>query len=441
MRVAICSVGSELLSGDVADTNAAWMAQRILESGCAMAATLIMGDDRRQLVEAFRWLADRADVLVIGGGLGPTADDLTRDAVADFAGVALERRSELTDHLDDVYRRLERDMPPDALHQADIPATAQFHAPEGTAAGFSLDVDHAGRSVRVHVLPGVPWEYRGLAEHVVLPDLVERSGGEARITRTLHVAGLGESGVGQLLRPMADRLEAARERPADPEHGIELGFLANAGEVLVKVSATGSSPGAARDRAAPVVDEASALLGDAVTSVDERRLEDEVAQLLETLGATVGTAEGATAGRLAASLSSVTGAASYLRGGYVTYSDETLEELLGTEAGLVSGHGPVSRPVVEAMARAAQQRCRADFGVAVAAVAEEAEVKQDGASLGTAIWAIADPDGSVEVAERHIPASDRDIIQVRGAAFALESLRRHLVARAGAGEPVAQVTP
>ena len=125
----------------------------------------------------------------------------------------------------------------------------------------------------------------------------------------------------------------------------------------------------------------------------------------------------------------------------VAYTDETLQDLLGVEADLVSRHGAVSGPVVEAMARAARQRCRSDFAVAIAAVIDGSGVTETGPSVGTAIWAIADPDGSIQVAERLIPASDREIIQVRGAAFALESLRRHLVAQLGAGAPVAQVTP
>lgn len=437
MRVAICSVGSELLSGDVVDTNAAWMARRVLESGCTMAGTMIVGDDRARMIAALRWLADRADAIVVGGGLGPTADDITRDVIAELADVELERRSDLVAHLDAVYARLERDMPVDALRQADVPAGAEVHAPEGTAAGFSLDLDHDGRRVRVHVLPGVPWEYQELADRAVLPDLVRRSGGRARITRTLHVAGLGESGVGEALRPISDRLEAARERPTDPDHGIELGFLANAGEVLVRVTAHGASPQAARRRAAPVVDEAARLLGEAVTSVDERTLEDEVAHLLVDLDATVATAEAFTAGRIAAALSSVPTSTAHLLGGLVAHTPGMLVELLDVDSGQLERHGAVSREVVTAMARSARRRCGADYAVAAVAVTE-AETAHP---VGTAVWAVAAPDGVVHVEERFIPASDRATIQTRGAAFALESLRRHLLAARRPGRPSVGVTP
>lgn len=438
MRVGICSVGAELLSGEVVDTNASWLSGRVHESGCRVTATLIIGDDREELVDAFMWLARRCDVLVVGGGLGPTADDLTRDAVADLAGVQLERRRELTDHLDAVYERLERDMPANALRQADIPDGAQVHPPEGTAAGFSLDVEVEGAPLRIHVLPGVPWEYKGLAERVVLPELVERSGGVARITRVLHIAGLGESGVGEALTEVSARLDAALRDPSDPEHGIELAYLANAGEVLVKVTATGASPKAAEDRAAPIVEEAAGLLGDAVTSIDERRLEDELGRLLIELGATVATAEGFTAGRVAAALSSVPGSEQYLRGGFVAYGPQGPVDLLDIDDEVAAEAGGVGRALAEAMARAAQQRCGADLAVATVGVTDGEDDAEP--PVGTAVWAIALPDGTVEVEERYIPAGDRDIIQVRGAAFALESLRRHLVAQGKAGT-VVRVTP
>lgn len=439
MRVAICSVGSELLSGDVVDTNAPWLARRVLESGCTMAATMIVGDDRDRMVGALRWLADDADAIVVGGGLGPTTDDVTRYAIADFAGVELDRRKALVAHLDGVYERLDRAMPVDALRQADVPRGAEVHDPDGTAAGFSLDVAHDGRTVRVYVLPGVPWEYIGLADRVVLPDLVQRSGGQARVTRTLHVAGLGESGVDEALRPMSDRLVAARRRPDDPEHGIELGFLANAGEVLVRVTAPGSSPRAARERVAPLVDEAARLLGVAVTSIDERTLEDEVAQLLVDLGATVATAEQFTAGRIASALSSASTAPAYLRGGLIAHSPRMLTELFGISPDDLDRLGAVSRDVVAVMAEEARRRCGVDYAVAAVGITDAPA----GAAhpVGTTIWAVIGPDNIVHVEERFIPAADRATVQTRGAAFALESLRRRLLTARHPDRPAAEITP
>lgn len=439
LRVGVCSVGAELLSGEIADGNASWLLGAVVETGATTSGVVMVGDDRDEILAALRWLTDRSDVLVVGGGLGPTADDLTRYAVADFAGVGLERRQELVDHLDRVYARLERVMPQDALRQADIPVGGTFHDPQGTAAGFSLDVRVDDRSVRVHVLPGVPWEYRGIAEGVILPELTRGSGGIARVTRTLHIAGLGESGVGEALRHVSDRLDAARADVHDPEHGIELGYLARSGEVLVKVTATGADPTVARDRASGVVEECAAILGDAVTSIDERRLEDEVALLLERAGATVATAESFTAGRIAASLSSPEGAAAFLRGGVVAYSTEMLTALAEVDATVVAG-GDHSDAVLTAMARNVRRRAGSDYGIAAVGVADEADATPE-LPVGSAAWAIVGPDSAPVIERRFIPAADRDIIQTRGAAFVLEAFRRLLVARRDAREDVRPVAP
>ncbi len=424
MRVGICSVGSELLSGDVPDTNAAWLAQRVLESGCALSFTVIVGDDREAIVDALRWLAGRSDVIIVGGGLGPTTDDLTRYAVADFAGAALRRDADLVSHLERVYGRLERAAPPESLRQADVPAVADIHEPKGTAAGFSLWARHDGRALRLHVLPGVPWEYRELAERAVLPDLVRQSGGRARVTRTLHIAGMGESAVAEALRGVTDRLTGSGEPRPEAEPGIDLAFLATDDEVLVKVIATGASPQAARDRAAPIVAEAAGLLGEAVTSVDESTLQHEIVRLLGMLGLTVATAETSTGGRIVSALSSVPGSAAHLRGGVVASAPESLPSLLGIGEERAGGVPAAGEDVVEAMALEIRSRCSADVGMASTAVVDTGA--GDGSPAVTAIWGVTMPDGSVQVGRSFVPAADPDVIQARSASLALESLRRHL---------------
>jgi nicotinamide-nucleotide amidase len=394
VRVAVCSVGAELLTGEIADTNAVWTAGRVLETGCRMTAFLAVGDDRDEIVQGLEWLADRADVILVGGGLGPTSDDLTRYAVADFAGVGLERRTELVAHLDAVYVRLDRPMPSDALRQADIPTGGDVHEPLGSAAGFVVDAARDGRTVRVHALPGVPWEYRGIADRDVLPDLVRRSGGEARVTRTLHVAGAGESWIDDALRDLTDRLATADD--------VELGYRAKSDEVQVRITATGPDPTVARERATAVLEEASDRLGPAVTSVDGRRLEELVAVALRAGGHTIAVAETLTAGRVCAALSTPPAAFDYLRGG------------------LVAADGAAS---AAELARTVRDRYDADIGLAVTGAAPG---DTDGpAEPGTVAWAIVGPGAAVHREQTHI-VGDRAIVQARGAAFALESLRQRL---------------
>jgi nicotinamide-nucleotide amidase len=405
VRVAICSVGSELLSGEIADTNASWLVRRVVEAGCRTTAIVAVGDDRAEIVQGLEWLAERADVIVVGGGLGPTSDDLTRDAIADFAEVPLEPRPELVDHLTEVYTRLGRPIPPEALAQADIPAGGVVHRPLGSAAGFVVDADRAGRPVRVHALPGVPWEYEGIADRDVLPDLVRRSDGVARVTRTLHVAGSGESWIGNRLRDLTDRLEGSGD--------VELGYRAKSDEVQVRITATGTTPTAARARATVILDEAADLLGEAVTSVDGRQLEEIVVSLLRARGHSIAVSETFTSGRLSAALSATPAGLDSLRGGLV-------------DPRRADGAGADETSLAKHLADEARDRFDADIGVAVTGAAPGDSDARDRA--GTVAWAIAGPGDARHHKQTHI-VGDRAIVQARGVAFVLEDLRRHLASR------------
>lgn len=425
MRVAICSVGSELVSGEVADTNAAWLAQRVHECGCRVVAHLVTGDDRAGIVDMLAFLAKRADAIVIGGGLGPTSDDVTRHAVAYFAGLDLERRPELVEALERSYLRLGRPITPSVLTQADIPVAGRVYPALGTAAGFALDVARSDRRTTVHVLPGVPWEYRGMAEHDVLPDLVTRSGGRARVVRTLHIAGMGESSVGAALEHIGDRLAAANARPDDPEYDIELSFLADPEDVRVRVSAVGPDPVNARRRAEPVVDEVAGILGDAVTSIDDRRIEDEVVRLLAVKGLSVSTAEALTGGRVATLLGTPVAGAAHLRGGLVVGTSSAWADLLGPATGAIDQSGVASRALVEAMAEAARRRFGSDLAVATAGVAGPMSASGEPA-VGTALWSVSMAGGPCRTEEVSI-RGDRHLIQSRAAAMAVAALRRALL--------------
>lgn len=420
VRVGVCSVGAELLSGEIADTNAAWLLQRVEETGAAAAVTLMVGDALDEIMSALQWLSERADVIIVSGGLGPTSDDLTRYAVAAFAGVAVERREELVQHLDARYRSVGRPLTEDALRQAEIPEGAEHHAPLGTAAGFSMSVeapilegDITGcptRTVLLHVLPGVPWEFKGSVEAHVLPGLTAAAGGVAKVTRTAHIAGMGESSIATTLRPISDRIVAAQGSAADPEQGIGIAFLARSDEVLVKVAATGSSPTDARERASRVFDECLRSLGAAVTSIDDRRVEDEVVDLLVELDRSVATVEGVTAGRVAGLLTTPEDPDEHFRGGQLV--PDRLDRL--------------ERTSLSADARRIIAETGADYAVVTAGVIEPRLGTVD-RPVGSIAWLISGPDGLIEFEERTIPALDREILRARTAAFAVEALRRILL--------------
>lgn len=419
VRVGVCSVGAELLSGEIADTNAAWLLQRIEETGAAAAVTLMVGDALDEIMSALLWLSERVDVIIVSGGLGPTSDDLTRYAVAEFAGVPVERREPLVQHLDTRYRSVGRPLTEDALRQAEIPVGAEHHEPLGTAAGFSMSVEvrvleglsaRPSRTVRLHVLPGVPWEFKGSVEAHVLPELTAAAGGVAKVTRTAHIAGMGESSIATTLRPISDRIAAAQGSPADPEHGIGIAFLARSDEVLVKVAATGSSPTDARERASRIFDECLRSLGPAVTSIDDRRVEDEVVDLLVELDRSVATVEGVTAGRVAGLLTTPEDPDGHFRGGQLV--PDRIDRL--------------ERTWLSEDARRIIAETRADYAVVTAGVIEPRAGTVD-RPVGSVAWLISGPDGTIAFEERNIPAHDREILRARAAAFAVEALRRILL--------------
>lgn len=412
MRIGVCSVGTELLTGDQVDSNAAWLSSRLGELGATPVLHVSVRDELDEMVEALQWLLDRCDGLVVGGGLGPTPDDLTREAVAALAGAELEQRADLESLIRQRFADLGARMSPNNLRQARVPAGASAWPPVGTAPGFVVEVD--GRCV--WALPGVPWELQQLFDDHVAPDVLAMTGGRATVTRIVHVAGMGESQVSDVL---AD-VEAGAL--AD---GVRVAYLATRTEVQVKLTATGTDRPAAWSAAQDWVDEVVEVLGLAVAGTDANSVEQAVHDLLRSAGVTVAAAESATAGLVCSRLAEVPGSSSTFRGGAIVYATDTKVGVVGIDPGLLDDDPVVSQPVTEALARAVRQLYGADYGVATTGVAGPAP--QDGVEVGTCIWAVCGPDGRVEVMERVVPG-DRATVRDRLATAAMEMLRRRLLA-------------
>jgi nicotinamide-nucleotide amidase len=420
MRVALLAVGTELLLGDIVNSNAAWLGRRLADAGLEVVASSVVDDDADRIARAVRTALPgqhdalgRADALVITGGIGPTQDDLTRAGLAAAAGVELRRDDALAAALGQRYAALgRRRMPEPNLVQADLPDGATpIENPHGTAPGIRMPLSGGV----AYALPGVPHEMRAMVEASVLPDLLARAGRPAAIiTRTLRLAGTGESAVAERVSALADRLAAAGN-PA-------LSFLAGEGEVRVRLTARADTAAAARALIAPEEAEARDALGQAVYGVDDDTLDAVLHRLLAARYATVAVAESLTGGLLGATLSEMPGASATYRGALVTYATDTKASLAGVSQTLLDDAGPVAADVAAAMAEGARDRLEATYGLGLTGVAGPQE--QDGQPVGTVHVGFAGPDGTA-VRSARLPG-DRPRIRRRAVVAALDLLRRHL---------------
>jgi nicotinamide-nucleotide amidase len=411
VRCEIIGVGTELLLGQIINSNAAWIGQRLADVGWDCLRHTVVGDNEARITDAIHEALARADAVIVTGGLGPTQDDVTREALAAAAGVPLRRQPELEAWLRDRFAHMGIGrMAEMNLRQADVPEGARaIDNPRGSAPGLVVEVD--GKPV--YAVPGVPREMEGMLERVVLPDLAAHAGeGRAIVSRTLRTAGVPESRLAERLTPLWESV------PGD----VTLAYLASPGEVRVRLTAVGATREAALAEIAPVEAAVRGELGDVVYALDEETLEAAVGRLLRERGQTLATAESLTGGMVGARITTVAGASDYYLGGVVSYATEAKAGLLEVDRDLLAEHGPVSEPVAAAMAAGARRAFGADLGLATTGVAGPAE--QAGQPVGTLCLGVADGAGSATMAVR--APGDRAQVRAWGTTVALDLLRRRL---------------
>jgi nicotinamide-nucleotide amidase len=283
--------------------------------------------------------------------------------------------------------------------------------PAGTASAFALTLTRPN-ATRIVALPGVPWELKQLWADHVADEVANIAGKRVTVTRVLHVVGRGESDVATIVEPIADTRD-----------DVTLAFLAKSSEIEVRLTVSADDRAAALAASQPLVEQVAAALDGAVAGVDDESLERVVLRLLTDAGQTLATAESATAGDITARLGRIPGASSALLGGAVVYAVEAKHALLDLPEALIAAHGSVSGPVTEALARSARARTGADWALAVTGVAGPTAV--DDLPVGSCFWALAHPDGEVEVHGHRIPG-DRVAVIARLGTAALDLLRRRL---------------
>jgi nicotinamide-nucleotide amidase len=412
VRCEIVGVGTELLLGQIVNTNAAWIGQRLADVGWDCLRHTSVGDNQARIAEVVRGALARADAVIVTGGLGPTQDDITREALAEVAGVPLVRRPELEAWLRERFARMGiARMAEMNLRQADVPEGARsIDNPRGSAPGLIVEV--GGKPV--YAVPGVPREMEGMLERVVLPDLAARAGeGRAIVSRVLRTAGVGESRLAERLTPLWEAAGAGQ---------VTLAYLASAGEVRVRLTAVGATREEALAEIAPLEAKVREELGEVVYGVDDETLEEAIGRLLNERDKTLATAESLTGGLLGGRVTVVAGSGDYYLGGVVSYATEAKTALLGVDEDLLATEGPVSEAAAGAMAEGARRAFGADLGLATTGVAGPTE--QDGRPVGTLCLGVADADGTVTTTLR--APGDRTQVRNWAVTVALDLLRRRL---------------
>lgn len=409
MECEVVAVGTELLLGHVVDTNSAYIGDRLALSGIDCHFHTKVGDNQGRIASVLRLALERSDAVIVCGGLGPTSDDISREAIAEVMGVRLVRDPAMVERIRTLFEARRRDMAGSNARQADLPEGATFIPQErGTAPGLICPV---GDKV-IYAVPGVPFEMKEMLDRAVIPDLKRRSPASAVIlSRMVRTWGVPESTLGEMV---AERVEALEER-SNPT----IAFLAS-GIEGIKIRVTAKAPTEAEATAMLDEEEAQlrAVLGDVVFGIDDESMERVVADLLLARGATVGVAESLTGGLVGARLAETEGASKWFRGSIVCYDSKVKYDLLGVPEGPV-----VSAEAAEAMATGACRRLEADAGISVTGVAGPA--RQEDKPVGTVFMAVA-LDGRVESTEVHF-TGDRQHIRQFSTISLLDMLRRRLL--------------
>ncbi|HEY8544785.1 MAG TPA: CinA family nicotinamide mononucleotide deamidase-related protein, partial [Acidimicrobiales bacterium] len=346
MRCEIVAVGTELLLGQIVDTNSAWLGEQLALAGIDHTHSQVVGDNLGRIVEALTLAVERSDAVIVCGGLGPTQDDITREAIAQVMGVRLVQDDDVADRILEMFASRGRRMPANNLRQAMVPegAVAIADPQPGTAPGLICPVGPDGRKV-IYALPGVPYEMKAIVAGAVLPDLQRRSGEPAIIrSRTLRTWGESESGLAERLADHVAELDVSGR--------VTLAYLASGIEgIKVRITVKAGSEAEAQRLLGEEEAVLRELLGSLVFGVDDMAMEHAVAELLVERGHTLAVAESLTGGLVAARLVNVPGASGWFRGGVVAYASDVKYDLLDVPEGPV-----VSEEAAAAMATGVRAR-------------------------------------------------------------------------------------
>lgn len=412
MQAVIIAVGDELTTGQTVDTNSAWLARQLAEIGVGTLQHVTVADQLEAVRDEIARAAARCDVVLVSGGLGPTADDLTREALAAALGAPLERNEQSEARLREFFARRRREMPAANLVQAMCPRGA---APIDNTCGTAPGIHARLGAAEVYAVPGVPREMKVMFERDIRPALQARAGGAAIVSTVLYTYGAAEADIGEQLRDLMRR-----------DRNPAVGTTAQETVIGVRIVARGDSPPAARDLLAADAAEVRGRLGAIVYGENDPRIAAAVGELLRRAGRTIATAESCTGGLIAKQLTDIPGSSAYLLEGIVTYSNAAKTRRLGVPEELIRAYGAVSAAVAEAMAVGCRVASGADYALSVTGIAGPDGGTAD-KPIGLVYVGLADA-GGCEVKEYRLGEYlTRDEVRDRTAKAALNRVRLKLL--------------
>ncbi len=414
MNAEIIAIGSELLTPFRQDTNSLYLTEKLNQLGVEVIFKTVVGDDRKRLTGAASLAVSRAEIVIFMGGLGPTEDDLTREALADALGLELHRDPAIITSLEQRFAARGWKMAPNNLKQADVIAGATvLPNANGSAPGQWMSGKYEGRERIIMLLPGPPHELKALFEEQCVPRLRAKLPPQFIATRELKITGLGESQCDARVAPI---YQLATD--------VQTTILAGAGEIQLHMKTRAGSIEAAQARVDQLVGKIEEELGDCVFSDNGDSMEQIVGYYLQMRNATLAVAESCTGGLLAERITSVSGSSRYFVGGAVVYSNQLKTAFADVPADLIEKHGAVSGEVAAALADGIRRRTGATLGLGVTGVAGPTGGTAE-KPVGLVFHALAS-DGGTEVAERRFPG-DRKRIRRFASQQALDMVRRKLM--------------
>jgi nicotinamide-nucleotide amidase len=407
MKAELISVGTELLLGEITDTNSAYLARSLQETGIDLYWMSTVGDNMGRLLDVLQRAWGRSDLIICTGGVGPTDDDMTREGIAALFGEEMVVQEALAEHLRQFFRQRGYEMPTRNIKQATLIKSAKgLPNPIGTAPGWWAEKD--GRVVIC--MPGVPSEMYRMWENEALPELRRRQGVSALLTRTLKVVGVGESAAEDLIRHLI----------SSPNPTVAT--YAKSDGVHIRVAAKSNDPAEAQRMVAEMEAKVREVLGANIYGVDNETLEGVVGKICKERGLTLAVMESCTGGQLANLITNVEGSSEYFLGSLVAYSPQ-VKISLGVDAGIIEKHGLVSAETAIEMASAARKRTGADVALSTTGVAGPDPV--DGVARGTMYLGM-DLQGRTEAIQQ-VATVARPLFKLRASAYALNMLRKALL--------------